>query len=136
MTTQKPTDSTNSANSSNRPSPPSAPSTGFQPRPTEHAEGDEGPAGTLTNPAARTPGKYAAMPRRRRCTRCAGPHGHGLDERTDTGYRTHIRIATRKCVPGSRRRPMQARIHHVNVPAHDVRLVARFYSEVLGLTEV
>ena len=31
---------------------------------------------------------------------------------------------------------MQARIHHANVPAHDVRLVARFYSEVLGLTEV
>ena len=31
---------------------------------------------------------------------------------------------------------MQARIHHVNVPAHDVRLVAGFYSEVLGLTEV
>ena len=31
---------------------------------------------------------------------------------------------------------MQARIHHVNVPAHDVRLVARFYSEVIGLTEV
>ena len=31
---------------------------------------------------------------------------------------------------------MQASIHHVNVPAHDVRLVAGFYSEVLGLTEV
>ena len=33
-------------------------------------------------------------------------------------------------------KPRPARIHHVNVPAHDVRLVARFYSEVLGLTEV
>jgi catechol 2,3-dioxygenase-like lactoylglutathione lyase family enzyme len=31
---------------------------------------------------------------------------------------------------------MQARIHHVNVPAHDVRRVAHFYSEVLGLNEV
>lgn len=31
---------------------------------------------------------------------------------------------------------MKTRIHHVNVPAHDVRLVASFYSEVLGLTEV
>jgi catechol 2,3-dioxygenase-like lactoylglutathione lyase family enzyme len=32
--------------------------------------------------------------------------------------------------------PMAARIHHANVPAHDVRVVARFYREVLGLTEV
>ena len=33
-------------------------------------------------------------------------------------------------------KPRPARLHHANVPAHDVRLVARFYSEVLGLTEV
>jgi catechol 2,3-dioxygenase-like lactoylglutathione lyase family enzyme len=30
---------------------------------------------------------------------------------------------------------MPTRIHHVNVPAHDVRLVARFYNDVLGLAE-
>ena len=33
-------------------------------------------------------------------------------------------------------KPKPARLHHANVPAHDVRLVAGFYSEVLGLTEV
>ena len=33
-------------------------------------------------------------------------------------------------------KPRPARLHHANVPAHDVRLVANFYSEVLGLTEV
>ena len=33
-------------------------------------------------------------------------------------------------------KPRPARLHHANVPAHDVRLAASFYSEVLGLTEV
>ena len=33
-------------------------------------------------------------------------------------------------------KPRPARLHHANIPAHDVRLVASFYSEVLGLTEV
>ena len=33
-------------------------------------------------------------------------------------------------------KPRPARLHHANVPAHDVRLVASFYREVLGLTEV